>query len=101
MTDAADLKTTVKKTTKRKTAKKAVKKKKTAAKKRTKADAGAGSLRVKQVRSTIRRQRTLARTLEAIGIKHHQDEVVVKDTPAMRGMLRKVRAFVHVTPEGT
>lgn len=103
MTDEAAEQTTKKKATKRKTTtkttRKAVKKKRPAATKAKKSSAAAAKLRVKQVRSTIRRQKTMARTLTAMGIKHHQDEVVVSDTPAMRGMLHKVRAFIQVTPE--
>lgn len=57
------------------------------------------ALRVKQVRSGIGHAATYRRTLRALGLKHHQDEVVVADTPAMRGMLHKVRHLVRVTPE--
>jgi ribosomal protein L30/L7E len=31
-------------------------------------------------------------------LKHHQDEVVLRDHPAVRGMLRKVRELVRVQP---
>ncbi|HTR19261.1 MAG TPA: 50S ribosomal protein L30 [Gemmatimonadales bacterium] len=41
----------------------------------------------------------LRRTLEALGLKHYQDTVVQKDTPALRGMLYKVRHLVLVTRE--
>ena len=102
MTDAKEESVTSEEGVAKKVAKKKATKKKTTKKKatkRTKSTAGASKLRVKQVRSMIHRQKTLARTLTAIGIKHHQDEVVVTDTPAMRGMLNKVRAFVQVTPE--
>ncbi len=40
----------------------------------------------------------MRRTLAAIGLRHHQQEVVVKDTPALRGMLYKVRHLIEVTP---
>jgi ribosomal protein L30 len=40
------------------------------------------------------------RTLEAIGLKHHQDVVEVKDTPSMRGMLFQVRHLIDVAPAG-
>ncbi len=56
-------------------------------------------LRVKQVRSTIHRQKRFLRTLSALGLKHHQDEVVVVESPSIRGMLDQVRSFVRVTPE--
>ncbi|MBI1722562.1 MAG: 50S ribosomal protein L30 [Gemmatimonadetes bacterium] len=58
----------------------------------------AGRLRVKQVRSGIGRPSTHRRTLEAIGLRHHQDVVVVTDTPSIRGMLYQVRHLVEVTP---
>ena len=57
-----------------------------------------GRLRVKQVRSGIGRPAVHRRTLEAIGLRHHQDVVVVVDTPSMRGMLYQVRHLVEVTP---
>lgn len=56
-------------------------------------------LKVKQVRSGIGHAATYRRTLEALGFKHHQDEITVVDTPSIRGMLHKVRHLVRVTPE--
>ena len=38
------------------------------------------------------------RTLEALGLKHHQDVVVKTDHPALRGMLYQVRHLIEVTP---
>lgn len=109
----------VKKTAKKKATKKAVKKKTTrvpaaeadqpaaetkvaaapARKKTRAAAASAGRLRVKQVRSTIHRPKTFKRTLVALGLKHHQDEVVIADTPSARGMLQKVRHLISVRAE--
>lgn len=57
-----------------------------------------GRLQVKQVRSGIGRPAAHRRTLEAIGLRHHQDVVVVTDTPSIRGMLFQVRHLVEVTP---
>ena len=57
-----------------------------------------GALRIKQVRSGIREPARTRRTLEAIGLRHHQDEVVRPDTPAIRGQLTQVRHLVEVTP---
>ena len=57
-----------------------------------------GQLRVKQVRSGIGHAATYRRTLEALGLKYHQHEVVVRDHPAVRGMLRKVWNLVSVRP---
>jgi large subunit ribosomal protein L30 len=59
---------------------------------------GKGKLRVRQVRSGSGKHFRIKRTLEALGLKHHQDVVVHKDHPAIRGMLYKVRHLVEVTP---
>jgi large subunit ribosomal protein L30 len=55
-------------------------------------------LRIVQVRSGIGRPALERRTLEALGLKHHQDSVVKPDHPAVRGMLHQVRHLVSVTP---
>ena len=55
-------------------------------------------LRVKQVRSGIGHSKGHRATLRSIGLKHHQDVVVVSDTPTVRGMLNQVRHLVEVTP---
>ncbi len=60
--------------------------------------AGKGQLRIRQVRSGIGRPGFERRTLEALGLKHHQDAVVKRDHPALRGMLHQVRHLVEVTP---
>jgi large subunit ribosomal protein L30 len=57
-----------------------------------------GRLRVKQVRSGIGHPKGHRATLRSIGLKHHQDVVVVSDTPTVRGMLNQVRHLVEVTP---
>jgi large subunit ribosomal protein L30 len=54
---------------------------------------------VRQVRSGIGHAATFRRTLRALGLKHHQDEVVVPDNPSMRGMLRRVHHLVRVIGE--
>jgi large subunit ribosomal protein L30 len=54
---------------------------------------------VKQVKSGIGHAETYRRTLAALGLRHHQAEVVVADTPSMRGMLHKVRHLVQVSEE--
>jgi large subunit ribosomal protein L30 len=59
-----------------------------------------GKLRVKQVKSGIGHPYMHLRTLEAIGLRHHQDVIEVKDTPSMRGMLFQVRHLVEVAPAG-
>jgi large subunit ribosomal protein L30 len=59
-----------------------------------------GKLRVKQVKSGIGHPYTHLRTLEAIGLRHHQQVIEVKDSPSMRGMLFQVRHLVEVAPVG-
>jgi large subunit ribosomal protein L30 len=60
---------------------------------------GARRLRVKQVKSGIGHAVTYRRTLEALGLRHHQHEIVIPDTPSARGMLHKVRHLVQVSEE--
>ena len=57
-------------------------------------------LRVKQVRSGSGRPALHRRTLQALGLRHHQDVIEVVDNPAIRGMLFQVRHLVEVTPAG-
>ncbi|HYT03510.1 MAG TPA: 50S ribosomal protein L30 [Gemmatimonadales bacterium] len=59
---------------------------------------GKGQLRIRQVRSGIGRPAFERRTLEALGLQHHQDAVVKQDHPALRGMLHQVRHLIEVTP---
>ena len=53
-------------------------------------------LEITQVRSGIGRQTKHRRTLEALGIRRHQQSVVHDDTPAIRGMIRQVSYLVSV-----
>ncbi len=59
---------------------------------------GTGKLRIRQIRSGLGHPPVHRKTLEALGLKHHQDVVVHKDHPAIRGMLYQVRHLVEVTP---
>jgi large subunit ribosomal protein L30 len=59
-----------------------------------------GRLRVKQVRSGSGRPALHRRTLQALGLRHHQDVIEVTDSPSIRGMLFQVRHLVEVTPAG-
>ncbi|MGD2134737.1 MAG: 50S ribosomal protein L30 [Gemmatimonadales bacterium] len=96
----AKKKTSAKKAkTKRAKATKTAKKKATRKRAAKAPSAGATRLRVRQVRSGLGHAATYRRTLEALGLRHHQDEVVVADNPSMRGMLHKVRHLVRVTAE--
>jgi large subunit ribosomal protein L30 len=40
----------------------------------------------------------MRQTLEALGLRHHQAEVILKDSPALRGQIKRVRHLVEVTP---
>jgi len=37
-------------------------------------------------------------TLEALGLRKHQSEVIKQDSPALRGQIKHVRHLVEVTP---
>ena len=52
---------------------------------------------VKQVRSGIGRPGKHRRTLEALGIKWHQQTVIHNDTPAIRGMINQISHLVEVS----
>ena len=58
-----------------------------------------GSVRIKQVRSEIGHSWRMRRTLEAIGLRHHQDVVVKAITPGLKGQLKQVRHLVEVSVE--
>jgi large subunit ribosomal protein L30 len=53
-------------------------------------------LEITQVRSGIGRPGKHRRTLEALGLKRHQQSVIQTDTPAIRGMIAKVTHLVSV-----
>jgi large subunit ribosomal protein L30 len=59
---------------------------------------GTGKLRIEQVRSGIGHSWRMKQTLEALGLKHHQDVVIKQDSDSLRGMIRRVRHLVAVTP---
>ena len=56
-----------------------------------------GSVRIKQIRSGIGHSWRMRATLEAIGLKHHQDVVIKEISPSLRGQLKQVRHLVQVT----
>jgi large subunit ribosomal protein L30 len=58
----------------------------------------ASALKVKQIRSAIGHAETMRRTLQALGLRHHQQTVKVPNTQSVRGMLIKVRHLVEVSP---
>jgi len=53
-------------------------------------------LQITQVRSGVGRQSVQQRTLEALGLKRHQQTVVHDDTPQIRGMIEKVGYLLEV-----
>jgi large subunit ribosomal protein L30 len=57
-----------------------------------------GRLRIEQVKSGIGQTWRMRRTLQALGLRHHQAVVVHQDSPALRGQLKQVRHLVKVTP---
>ena len=64
------------------------------------AESVASTLEVKQVRSGIGHAATMRRTLEALGLRHHQQTVVLRNSASARGMLFKVRHLIEVSPAG-
>lgn len=57
-----------------------------------------GKVRIRQVRSEIGHSWRMRRTLEALGLKHHQAEVVHQDSPSLRGQIKHVRHLIQVSP---
>lgn len=57
-----------------------------------------GLVKITQVRSGIGHPRTLRVVLQTLGLRHHQDTAIQKDTPQLRGAIKKVRHLVEVTP---
>ena len=57
-----------------------------------------GRVEIRQVRSEIGPPWRMKQTLEAIGLRHHQDVVVKQDSPSLRGQIKRVRHLVEVTP---
>jgi large subunit ribosomal protein L30 len=53
-------------------------------------------IRITQVRSGIGRQQKHRRTLQALGLKKHQQSVIHEDTPAIQGMIAQVSYLVDV-----
>lgn len=60
--------------------------------------AGSGKVRIEQVRSGIGKPAVMRRTLEALGLRHHQDVIIKQDSPSLRGQIKHVRHLVKVTP---
>ena len=56
----------------------------------------AKTIAVTQIRSGIGHPDTMRRTLEALGLRHHQQTVQLPNNASVRGMLYKVRHLVEV-----
>ena len=63
-----------------------------------KSELTSGRVRIKQVRSGIGHSARMRLTLKALGLRHHQAVVVLQDSPALRGQIKRVRHLVEVTP---
>ena len=57
-----------------------------------------GKVLIRQVKSGIGQTARMNANLEALGLRHHQSEVTHQDSPALRGMIKRVRHLVTVTP---
>ena len=57
-----------------------------------------GRVRIKQVRSGIGHPDRLRRTLQAMGLRHHQAVIDREVTPGLVGQIKQVRHLVQVTP---
>jgi large subunit ribosomal protein L30 len=53
-------------------------------------------LRITQIRSGIGRPEMQRKTLQALGFRRHQQTVIQRDHPSIRGMITKVRHLVAV-----
>ena len=62
-----------------------------------KSELTSGRVRIKQVRSGIGHSWRMRLTLEAMGLRKHQSEVILQDSPALRGQIKRVRHLVEVT----
>ncbi len=57
-------------------------------------------LRITQVHSAIKREKSQGLTIKALGFKHLQQTIEHDDTPAIRGMVKKVGHLLHVEEIG-
>lgn len=55
-----------------------------------------GKLKIKQVRSIIDSPKKQKLTIQALGLRKMNQEVVLEDTPQIRGMIQKVDHLVKV-----
>ena len=55
-------------------------------------------IKITQVRSGVGRPDTQRKTLEGLGLRGPHKTVVLQDTPAIRGMIRKVSHLITIEP---
>jgi large subunit ribosomal protein L30 len=55
-----------------------------------------GTIKVKRIGSPIRREASQSETLRGLGLRRAGQIVEAPDTPAVRGMIRKVQHLVEV-----
>ena len=64
------------------------------------ADKKGATVRVTQIRSAIRRPKDQQATLKGLGLNKMNRTRELEDTPAIRGMINKVRHLVRVEDAG-
>ena len=57
-----------------------------------------GKVQITQVKSEIGHSWRMRAVLTSLGLRHHQQSVIQRDTPQLRGAIKKVRHLVKVTP---
>ncbi len=57
------------------------------------------TLRIRQVRSGICAPKDQKQTLKGLGLRRIRHEVLRPDTPATRGLVRKIRHLVEIVDE--
>jgi large subunit ribosomal protein L30 len=62
----------------------------------TKKKAAGGKLKLRRIGSPIRREGDQRATLLGLGLKRSQQVVELEDTPAVQGMVRKVRHLIEI-----
>ena len=67
--------------------------------KKTASDAGGKKLRITLIKSTIGFEKKQGLVVESLGLRHLNHTIEVADTPAVRGMIHKVRHLVTVTSD--
>ena len=55
-------------------------------------------IKITQVKSGVGRPDTQRKTLEGLGLRGPHKTVVLQDTPAIRGMIRKVSHLITIEP---